>query len=65
MAAVIGPGNKPGEQAVYAAAEVYPSTSNISLPPLPEDYVYGVAGYVGGSLVYCGGTIIFFGVTIF
>ena len=58
MAAVIGPGLKPGEQAWYAAAEVYPATNNTSLPPLLEDYYIGVAGYIGGSLVYCGGKLV-------
>ena len=57
VAAVIGPGSKPEEQSWHAAAEVYLATNSTSLPPLPEDYDYGVAAYIGGSLVYCGGLL--------
>ena len=57
MAAVIGQGRQLEEQVVYAAAEIYPDTSNTSLPPLPKDYDSGVAGYIGGLLVYCGGDL--------
>ena len=57
MAAVLGPGMKLGEGAVFATAEVYPSTGNAHLPPLPKNYIGGVASYIEGSLVYCGGYI--------
>ena len=55
VAAALGTGMECGERNWHAAAEFYPASKNIALPPLPKDYAIGAAGYVGGSLVYCGG----------